>query len=244
MHNEFAMHIAVISDLHLGTGRGDQFGHDEATFLKFLDHLEANFERVVLLGDIYETLSVRPSAQVRELRRAKEQHKAIVARFDRPMYRYVHGNHDWVAGHIDQRPDTLTLRVDGQRLAFMHGHQFDWVVKKARFISDWSAWLASWLVRLGMAPIVKATNAIERLVMGVEATDPTKLGKPDRFQRAAMSWCDASEVDVIVTGHTHNGTVTPHGDRMFLNSGSCAEGRFSFLAMDTRAASYTLQTTF
>ena len=80
--------------------------------------------------------------------------------------------------------------------------------------------------------------------MGVGGTDPTTLGKPDRFQRAAMSWCAASAVDVVVTGHTHHGTVTPHGDRLFLNSGSCAEGRFSYLAMDTRAASYTLETRF
>lgn len=240
------MHVAVISDLHLGAGRSDQFGHDEAEFLRFLDHLEASFDRVVLLGDIYETLSVRPSAQVRELRRAKENHKAIVDRFERPMYRYLNGNHDLVAGHVDGSPDALTLNVDGQRIAFMHGHQFDWVVKKARFISDWSAWLAAWLVRLGMTPILKATGAIERLVMGVDSPtagiDPTKLAKPDRFQRAAMTWAAANQVDIVVTGHTHQGVVTPHGDRMFLNSGSCAEGRFSYLAMDTSAGNYSLQT--
>ncbi len=240
------MNVAVISDLHLGAGRSDQFGHDEARFLRFLDHLEASFDRVVLLGDIYETLSVRPSAQVRELRRAKESHKAIVDRFERPLYRYLHGNHDLVAGHVDGRPDALTLRIDGQRIAFMHGHQFDWVVNKARFISDWSAWLAAWVVRCGMAPLLKATGAIERLVMGVDAPqagiDPTKLAKPDRFQRAAMTWAAANEVDIVVTGHTHHGVVAPHGDRMFLNSGSCAEGRFSYLAMDTTAGRYSLET--
>jgi len=242
------MHVAVISDLHLGAGRSDQFGHDEARFLRFLDHLETSFDRVVLLGDIYETLSVRPAAQVSELRRAKEAHKAIVDRFERPLYRYLHGNHDLVAGHIDGRPDALTLRVDGQRIAFLHGHQFDWIVKKARSISEWSAWLAAWLVRLGMTPVLKATGAIERLIMGVDgggpnaSVDPTRLAKPDRFQRAAMSWAAANEVDIVVTGHTHQGVVTPHGDRMFLNSGSCAEGRFSYLAMDTSTGNYSLQT--
>jgi UDP-2,3-diacylglucosamine pyrophosphatase LpxH len=238
------MKLAVISDLHLGHGRADQFGHEEGRFLEFLDHLEDNFERVVLLGDIYETLSVRPAAQVRELKRAKEDHKAIAERFERPMYRYLHGNHDLVAGTLDNLPDTLTLNVDGQRFAFMHGHQFDWVVKKARFVSEWTAWLASWLVRFGMAPIIKATETIERWVMGVDGgapSDPTKLAKPDRFQRAAMGWAAANQVDVVVTGHTHHGTITPHGDRLFLNSGSCSEGRFSYLALDTKAGDYSLQ---
>ena len=69
-----------------------------------------------------------------------------------------------------------------------------------------------------------------------------RLAKPDRFQRAAMTWAAANEVDIVVTGHTHHGVVAPHGDRLFLNSGSCAEGRFSYLAMDTTAGKYSLQT--
>ena len=54
------MEIAVISDLHLGTGgAADGFGHDDAEFLRFLSFLERNFERVILLGDIWETLQSR-----------------------------------------------------------------------------------------------------------------------------------------------------------------------------------------
>ncbi len=47
-----------ISDLHLGTGgAADGFGHEDGEFLKFLGFLEKNFEKVVLLGDIWETLT-------------------------------------------------------------------------------------------------------------------------------------------------------------------------------------------
>lgn len=240
------MKIAVISDLHLGNGtRSDQFGHDEATFLRFLDHLEGNFERIVLLGDIYETLTTRGAAQVAELARCKAAHARVVERFERPAYRYLHGNHDLVAGHIDHAPDALHLKVDGQRIVFMHGHQFDWVVKKARAVSEWCAWFAGWLARLGMQPILKAAHAIERLVVGVDATtasDPTTLAPKDRFQRAAMSFASAHGADIVVTGHTHLGIVAPHGDRLFLNSGACENGRFSFLSMDTRAQRYTVET--
>ena len=54
------MNIAVISDLHLGSDDAtDSFGHDDAEFLRFLGFLEGNFERIVLLGDIWETLTSR-----------------------------------------------------------------------------------------------------------------------------------------------------------------------------------------
>jgi UDP-2,3-diacylglucosamine pyrophosphatase LpxH len=54
------VNIAVISDLHLGNEDGvDSFGHLDSEFLRFLAFLENNFERVVLLGDVWETLTAR-----------------------------------------------------------------------------------------------------------------------------------------------------------------------------------------
>jgi len=237
--------IAVISDLHLGNGSGsDTFGHDEATFLRFLDHLEDNFERIVLLGDIYETLTTRGSAQVSELERCKRAHAPIVERFERPAYRYLHGNHDLVAGHLDHAPDALHLNVDGQRIVFMHGHQFDWVVKKARAFSEWCAWLSGWIARMGLKPVLKVAHAVERMLIGGGKVDldPHALAPTDRFQRAAMSFAEARGADIVVTGHTHHGIVAPFGDRLFLNSGACEGGAFSFLSMDTRAQRYEVQT--
>lgn len=240
------MKLAVISDLHLGNGtRSDQFGHDEAMFLRFLDHLEDNFERVVLLGDIYETLTTRGSAQVDELARCKQAHARIAERFERPMYRYLHGNHDLVAGHVDNAPDALHLKVDNQRIVFMHGHQFDWVVNRARVVSEWCAWFAGWLARLGMKPVLKVAHTIERLIVGGgvdKGGDLSQLATEDRFRRAAMSFAEARGADIVVTGHTHEGIVAPSGDRLFLNSGACEGGRFSFLAMDTKAQHYTVET--
>ena len=47
------MKIAVISDIHLG--RGDSAdrkrGHDEE-LLRFLDHLEAHYEKIILLATL------------------------------------------------------------------------------------------------------------------------------------------------------------------------------------------------
>ena len=94
------MKMAVISDLHLGDGGAtDLFGHEDNEFLRFLQHLENNFEKVVLLGDIWETLTApSPAGQLAELRRTQEAHQEIFQRFQRENYLYVHGNHDLVAG--------------------------------------------------------------------------------------------------------------------------------------------------
>jgi UDP-2,3-diacylglucosamine pyrophosphatase LpxH len=52
------MKIAVISDLHLTpSGAPNVFGHADAEFLGFLGFLEKNFERILLVGDTWETLT-------------------------------------------------------------------------------------------------------------------------------------------------------------------------------------------
>src|SRR6188474_2998957 len=94
------MKLAVISDLHLGAGDlADSFGHDDGDFLRFLKFLEGNFERVILLGDIWECLQSRKLGNAREeLNLALAAHPEIARRFSRPSYHYVHGNHDILAG--------------------------------------------------------------------------------------------------------------------------------------------------
>ena len=52
------------------------------------------------------------------------------------------------------------------------------------------------------------------------------------------------DVDIVVTGHTHIATRAEHGSRLYLNSGSCSDGNLSYLAIDTRRASYTVHAGF
>src|SRR4051812_40980122 len=120
------MQLAVISDLHLGRrGPTDGFGHDDAEFLRFLTFLEGNFEQIVLLGDIWETLTgTLPGHAADELRAAQAAHPELARRFRRRKYRHVHGNHDLVARDVGV-PEEITLRADGVRLLFTHGHQGD-----------------------------------------------------------------------------------------------------------------------
>jgi hypothetical protein len=61
------------------------------------------------------------------------------------------------------------------------------------------------------------------------------------FQKWAVSLASARSADVVVTGHTHVPLRVEHPGALFLNSGSCSMGRFSFLSLDTRRGAYVVQ---
>ncbi len=227
------MQVAVISDLHLGPGGPtDLFGHDDGEFLRFLRFLEGNFERVVLLGDIWETLTgARYGHPAAELARARRRHREIARRFDAPKYLYVHGNHDIVAA-TQGAPEELTLEADGVRMLFTHGHQNDPIVRSARWLSEMGVWLGGWIRRLGSAPLYQLGRRLDSLRSGSAHESGRK------FQGWAVSVAMLRSADVVVTGHTHVAARAEHGDRLFLNSGSCAEGRISISSLDTRAGRY------
>lgn len=231
------MQIAVISDLHLGVGdRADGFGHDDAEFLKFLSFLERNFERVVLLGDIWETLHARRFGNVAaELQAARAAHPEIAKRFERSCYHYVHGNHDLVAGAALGAPDQLTIEADGVRLLFTHGHQGDSLYQKRVWLADILVWLGGWIRRCGLEALYRLCAELDH---ARGALLPNGLECP--FQRWAVGMAAHQHAEVVITGHTHMAAKTEHGSRLFLNSGSCNEGRLSFLSIDTRAGAYAV----
>ncbi|MBN2193096.1 MAG: metallophosphoesterase family protein [Polyangiaceae bacterium] len=230
------MRIAVISDLHLGTGGADDsFGHDDGDFLRFLDFLEHEVEQIVLLGDIWETLSgpVRRwghGDSGTEFRRAQAAHPLIAERFSRKTYRYVHGNHDLVAARLAGAPDHLLLEADGMRLLFTHGHQYEWIHRRARILSELAISVGGWLRRHGLELVYRWAERIE----AAWSSEPTAV-PASAFQLSAIAHARDRGADVVVTGHTHVLTRGDHGREIFLNSGTCKDGRRSFLAIDTRS---------
>jgi predicted phosphodiesterase len=235
------MQLAVISDLHLGPGGAtDGFGHDDAEFLDFLGFLERNFEHIVLLGDIWETLTGRlPGDPGAELRAAQSAHRELAARFRDPRYLQVLGNHDVIAGKLDGIPEEITLETDGVRLLFTHGHQGDSLVAERQGTSELGVWLGGWVRRAGLESVYRAASALDTMRSGV-SEDSSRCS----FQKAWMGRAANRDVDVMVTGHTHLATRAEHGDRLYLNSGSCSEGQTNYLAIDTRLASYTVQSDY
>jgi UDP-2,3-diacylglucosamine pyrophosphatase LpxH len=235
------MEIAVISDLHLGPGgAADGFGHDDSDFIRFLAFLEANFERIVLLGDIWETLTGSlPGDPAAEFLLARNAHPEIAQRLSGPRYTYIHGNHDLVASAVIAAPDEVALEADGVRVLFTHGHQGDPFIVRRRWLSELGVWLGGWIRRLGLASLYRLLNSVDEWRAGASA-DSTLCA----FQREWVGQAARRDLDIVVTGHTHIAARAEHGSRLYLSSGSCSDGNLSFLAMDTRRASYTVHAGF
>lgn len=228
------MKIAVISDLHLGPGdASDSFGHGDAEFLRFLTRLERDFERIVLLGDVWETLTSRRIFDAREgLRLAREAHASLASRFELSKYFYVHGNHDIIAA-TEAVPAELLLDIDGVRLLFTHGHHHDWLIRRARWLSETCVWLGAWVRRIGLSAVYRLGYLLDNAL-----SRPPAHCLKDTFQAWAYSLAKLRHADVVVTGHTHIAARSERDSQLFLNSGTCSEGQYSYLAIDTKCGRY------
>ena len=236
------MRIAVISDLHLGSGgSGDPFGHDDAEFLRFLRRLEASAEKIVLLGDVFETL--RPASPATrpadELLRCRDAHREIATRFERPQYAFVHGNHDAAAKRLWGAPSSLEIESDGVKLHFEHGHAFDGTLHDGGSpIARAGAWASGWVLRAGLPGVYRALERLDSAVLQGVSAEPERC----RFQKKAVAAAKARAADVIVTGHTHHPAIAEHGNHLYLNSGTCSGGRISFLRIDTAHGVFRIET--
>jgi len=230
------MRIAVISDLHLAAEpavcRG---GRSERDLLRFVDQLATTHDKVVLLGDIWETLAPRSRGDQRlELERAAKAWPGFASRLQDPAFVYLHGNHDLVAGELWGAPESWQVEADGQRLWFTHGHQFD------RFSSSESSeaafWAVGWVMRAGLREVVERLDGVDQVLGGAH-----RLQARCQVQARAVAAARQANFDVIVTGHTHLGGCFDHGDCWFLNSGTGAGGRESYLSLDTAAPRWRWQ---
>ncbi len=237
LRNRRLMQIAVISDLHLGRcDSADVFRHDDTEFVRFLKFLEHNFERVVLLGDIWETLTMRsPAAPRTALKAAREAHPEIARRFEGKQYQYLHGNHDFIAGAAQGVPDEYVLDADGVRVLFTHGHHHDLLIRKARWLTEAAVWFGGWLDRIRLHRFVDVLRYVDIKIGGVRE-DASRCS----FQRWALEAAKIRDADIVVTGHTHRPTVAEHSEHIFMNSGSCSRGEHNFLSLDTKAGAYAL----
>lgn len=231
------MDIAVISDLHLGPGDvTDQFGHNDYEFITFLKFLESNFEKIILLGDIYECLMSREFGKTEYLiKNCQEAHKEIVKRFNTSQYTYVHGNHDQISSKILNTPEDFFIKVGNENILFTHGHQYDSFVQDKRIISEFGAWLGGWIIRIGMLPVYKIFATLEAKY-GCGGLDKMKR----QFENLAVTSAKQRKADIVVTGHTHLAAKSEYGSQLYLNSGTCSEGNLNFLSINTNAGNYKI----
>lgn len=229
------MQIAVVSDLHLGAkDRLDRFHRAdaaEARLIAFLGELERGVDRVVLCGDIFETLRGRvPGPSRRALAAALEAYPGLARRIreDR-RYVLVRGNHDTLTGPVLGAPEFHWERHHGLRIVFFHGHQLDRLARGHAPLSRLGVWAGGVLERLG----VNVTHRVDAARgHAYDDADAPEL-PPGQRETAAVALGKSMGADVIVNGHTHNLVCRELDGAMYLNSGTCLTGRQEAVIIDT-----------
>ena len=229
------MRIAAISDLHIGAcERTDGFAHDEAVFLGFLDRLQAEHERVVLLGDIFQTehgtLPGRRSA-ARQLAHARARVPRLCQRMRRPDYAYVHGNHDAIAHEVLGAATRLRIADSGFVAYFVHGHQFDPLLQYPMYpLSRAATWFTGRLRRARLGPLAEYFEQKDVQVKH------RRLGGPSGpYARAARRLLVRERADCVVMGHTHVACRHEFAEGVLANTGTCSRGQISYVSIDTAA---------
>ena len=235
------MRIAVLSDLHLGAkDHLDRFArtpHAEHNLLSTLRELEQQVDRIILLGDIFETLrGVVPGTRAEELKKALDAYPEIARRIlEDPRYTYVFGNHDYVASRVLKAPEFYSVEIGGRRAVFFHGHQADWISRGEARLSRFALWGTGMLERAG----VSFTQWVDQ--HRVTPPEPGQRPKISGVETYALALGKAMGADIVVNGHTHRAIRHDTGDQVYLNSGTCLCGHREYVLLDLHADRYEIQ---
>jgi UDP-2,3-diacylglucosamine pyrophosphatase LpxH len=224
------MKLAVISDLHIGDKTStDVFGHSENEFIEFLRHLENNFDKIVLLGDIFECLSlVQPFKTENQLLKSINSYPKLSNKFlNDKRYIYIPGNHDSIASMKFNLDDNAVVNEPGGvKILFKHGHQFDPFVSKAPKFYKFCTWVTGWMLRLGLKRVYEFIIKVEhRLNDSGDNITP--------YHKQAIKSAKKIKAKVVVTGHTHMLRRFEYDEITYANCGTCSGGQFNFLCVDT-----------
>jgi UDP-2,3-diacylglucosamine pyrophosphatase LpxH len=221
------MRIATFGDLHLGhTPVLDKFQGNEETLLRFDDHLAGTHDRIILMGDIYQTdYGSLPGSRRDVLEAILSRYSRVVQRWKSPSYRSVFGNHDLITQKILGSLKQIRLRKDGLHLWFIHGHQFDPFIGEKGQLPFFVTWMIGGMRRLGFSRVAD-------FLEGPFYDFGQRLFQ--RLERAAWKALIHGKNDIMVMGHSHQTACLPFGKGVYLNSGACGCDSLRYASIDTR----------
>ena len=228
------MVIVATSDQHLGMDTSDK-----TSFEKFLDQilLDTTITDFVLLGDVVDMWRRDASGVFLENREIFDKIASIAKDIS---VHYVYGNHDYHLRYLKDhaypfkfRPE-LPLHKYGRKYKFVHGCQFDDLMKKAkplldalcRVMSDdmgnWESVVWAMLTRdpsdreYFSYPISEKREILEKVKELLQKPEVRLAGRTlDAIEKEACNCVDPDEI--LVFGHTHvpfineSGTVVNTG---------------------------------
>ena len=224
------MKIAVISDIHLGRGdRADRKRGQDKSLIRLLDYLEADYDQIILLGDIWELLTPKcPGFPRRELKLVRAAHPELAYRFCQAPYRYIVGNHDRAIEAIESPLQEISLQLDQTHIIFTHGHQFDVWAHQLRYVGECVVWISGWASRLGTHSLSHFFDWLHNVM--TLSTDHDQVGN---LELKLIQRSIEREAHVTVIGHTHVPGITRHNGHYLVNSGHCLGENLHFVSIDS-----------
>jgi UDP-2,3-diacylglucosamine pyrophosphatase LpxH len=221
------MRIATFGDLHLGhTPVLDKFFGEEDRLLRFDDHLSRTHDRIILMGDIYQTdYGAYPGSRSDVLDAILKRYSRIVRRWSTTRHRCLFGNHDLITENSLGNVKQLRLCDDDWNIWLTHGHQFDPFIGGRGSFRYSVTWMMGNLRRLRFG---RLANFLE----GPFYDWGQRLFKA--LESAAILALHHGKNNVIVMGHSHQMACLPVGGRgVYVNSGACVPNSMRYVSIDT-----------
>jgi UDP-2,3-diacylglucosamine pyrophosphatase LpxH len=221
------MRIASFGDLHLGhISALDKFqGGEEEELLRFDDHLSRTHQRIVLMGDMYQTdYGTLPGSRPEVLEMIFRRYPRIVRRWQDTPYTSLFGNHDQIAQKRLGALKQIRLHKDGWRIWFIHGHQFDPFIGEKAGLPYYVTWMIGGLRRKGM-------KRLADFLEGPVYDFGQRLFK--RLEGAARRAISLGQHQIVVMGHSHRLAGRSFGRGIYVNSGAPRSGVLPYTSIDT-----------
>jgi UDP-2,3-diacylglucosamine pyrophosphatase LpxH len=245
--------LFLISDLHLGDrGPRDNFNvGDRATrLLRFLDYVDSENGRVVILGDLLELLQTA-------LCRVLPANSMVLRRLCNTKHatNWIVGNHEIMLGpdpdtgckvclpHTPYRRGPSTTTIGDRKISFCHGSEFDAACNNVNPGLDSITAVATALLEEKNHGPIKDGVAIEDSVLDplekLSALFRTVTFQPTRaseFLAGAEKYRLERGSDLVICGHTHVAGTAPH----LVNTGCWCRDLDTFARINGRDGSVRL----
>jgi len=214
-----------ISDLHLGTRHCDAEG-----VLEFLRSHDC--KRLYLVGDIVDLWHLRRN------RHWPQTHSDVIQKLLRKARKgteviWIPGNHDEFCAHFAGLYGSIAIKAhdihptaDGRRLLVLHGHEFDAIISRARWLAHLGDWGYLALLKMN-TPLNWIRNAFGLGYWSLSAYVKSRVKEAvsfiGRFQEAVTHYARRHRVDGIVCGHIHTPAAMLVSGLEYYNCGDWVE---------------------
>ncbi len=222
------IHVAVISDVHLGT-----YGCQAKSLNKYLKSIEP--EILILNGDIIDIWQFNK-------RYWPESHMKVIQRIFKMLANgvqvyYLTGNHDEMLRRFTEFSvgnlhvcDKLVMNLDGKKAWMFHGDVFDITMKHSKWLAKLGAvgydtlilingivnWVSERMGRGKVSLSKKVKNSVKQAIKFI-----------DDFEQTAAEIAIENGYDYVICGHIHQPAVrevkSDDGRTLYLNSGDWIE---------------------